>query len=70
VKPNQQKESIGILFIEICKRRRNRNERVLTEAGIYEGQDMVLYRLAEQEGQTMSGTGVKKVCVQPATLPP
>jgi len=43
------------------QRRRNRKNELLTEAGIYEGQDMVLYRLAEQEGQTMSELGSKVV---------
>ncbi|HEY0611762.1 MAG TPA: MarR family winged helix-turn-helix transcriptional regulator [Chitinophaga sp.] len=67
MKEHQQNESIGMLFIEICKRRRNRKNELLSEANIYEGQDILLHHLAIEDGQTMSELA-GKVCVQAATL--
>lgn len=56
-----------MLFIEICKRRRNRKNELLSEANMYEGQDILLHHLAVEDGQTMSELA-GKVCVQAATL--
>jgi DNA-binding MarR family transcriptional regulator len=67
VKENQQSESIGMLFVEICKRRRNKKNELLSEANIYEGQDVMLYHLSLKDGQTMSELA-EQVCIQPATL--
>ncbi|WP_298733645.1 MarR family winged helix-turn-helix transcriptional regulator [uncultured Chitinophaga sp.] len=67
MKEQQQNESIGMLFIEICKRRRNKKNELLSEANLYEGQDILLHYLAIADGQTMSELAAK-VCVQAATL--
>ncbi|HEY1164011.1 MAG TPA: MarR family transcriptional regulator [Chitinophaga sp.] len=67
MKEHQQNESIGMLFIEICKRRRNRKNELLSEANMYEGQDILLHHLAMEDGQTMSELA-GNVCIQAATL--
>lgn len=56
-----------MLLVEICKRRRNMKNELLSEASIYEGQDILLFHLAMQDGQTMSELA-DKVCIQAATL--
>jgi len=56
-----------MLFIEICKRRRNRKNELLSDANLYEGQDILLHYLAMEDGQTMSELAAK-VCVQAGTL--
>ncbi len=56
-----------MLFIEICKRRRNRKNELLSEANMYEGRDILLHHLAMEDGQTMSELA-GKVCIQAATL--
>lgn len=56
-----------MLFIEICKRRRNKKNELLSETNLYEGQDILLHYLAIEDGQTMSELAAK-VCVQAGTL--
>lgn len=60
-------DSIGYLFVNICKVRRNKANELLSKYGIHAGQDILLYQLMQEDGQTVSGL-VEKICVQHATL--
>jgi DNA-binding MarR family transcriptional regulator len=62
-----QNNSIGNLFIQICKLRRNRSNALLSDAGIHEGQDALLYYLSIEDGQTVSALA-EKLCIQHATI--
>jgi DNA-binding MarR family transcriptional regulator len=62
-----QEMSPGYLFVNICKLRRNRTNALLTGAGLYAGQDIVLYHLSLQEGQTVSELA-EKACLRLATI--
>jgi len=64
---NNVKDSIGYLFIKICKSRRNRANEMLAKYGIHAGQDVLLYYLSQQDGQTVSEL-VKNIFVQHATI--
>ena len=60
-------DSIGILLTQICKYRRNRSNILLAETGIHTGQDILLYHLSIEDGQTVSSL-VDKICIQHATI--
>jgi DNA-binding MarR family transcriptional regulator len=60
-------ESIGNLFIQICKLRRNKSNTLLSEHNIHAGQDPLLYYLSLEDGQTISSL-VDKLCIQYATI--
>ncbi|HKI90523.1 MAG TPA: MarR family transcriptional regulator [Draconibacterium sp.] len=64
---NKAKDSIGYLFIKICKSRRNKANEMLARHGIHAGQDVLLYYLSQQDGQTVSEL-VKNINVQHATI--
>ncbi|HEU4551645.1 MAG TPA: MarR family transcriptional regulator [Chitinophaga sp.] len=67
MKYQQHYTGIGSLFVEICKRRRNRKNEMLSAVNVYEGQDFLMYRLKLQDGQTMSELA-DKICIQQATM--
>ena len=67
VKEKQHYTGIGFLFVEICKRRRNKKNEMLSAVNIYEGQDFLLYRLWQRDGQSMSELA-EKICIQQATM--
>ncbi|HEY8917447.1 MAG TPA: MarR family transcriptional regulator, partial [Chitinophaga sp.] len=67
MKENQHYTGIGFLFVEICKRRRNKKNEMLSAVNIYEGQDFLLYRLSQRDGQSMSELA-EKICIQQATM--
>jgi DNA-binding MarR family transcriptional regulator len=54
VQKKQQQHSIGYLLISIGKRRRNKSNALLALAGIHSGQDILLYYLSADDGQTIS----------------
>ena len=61
---------ISLLFVEICKRRRNVLNGQMAAAGLYAGQDRLLYHLScseGKEGMTVSELA-EKICIQPATV--
>lgn len=62
-----QKDSISYLLVQICKHRRNKSNILLSEAGIHGGQDILLYYLSIEDGQTVSAL-VEKMCIQHATI--
>ena len=62
-----EKDSLGYLFIKICKNRRNIANEMLAGFGIHAGQDVLLYYLSRKDGQTISEL-VKNICVQHATI--
>ena len=47
-------DSLGYLFIKICKSRRNKANEMLVKHGIHAGQDVLLYYLSLEDGQTVS----------------
>ena len=56
-------DSIGYLFVNICKVRRNKANELFSKYGIHAGQDILLYHLMREDGQTVSGL-VENICVQ------
>jgi DNA-binding MarR family transcriptional regulator len=67
VKTKPVEDSIGILLTQICKYRRNKSNTLLAETGIHTGQDILLYHLSIEDGQTVSSL-VDKICIQHATI--
>lgn len=59
--------SISNLLVQICKLRRNKSNILLSDAGIHGGQDILLYYLSIDDGQTVSAL-VEKMCIQHATI--
>ncbi|TND09717.1 MAG: regulatory protein MarR [Bacteroidetes bacterium] len=55
------------MLVQICKHRRNRSNVLLAEANIHGGQDILLYYLSIEDGQTVSAL-VEKMCIQHATI--
>ena len=60
-------DSLGYLLIQISKQRRTKSNALLVEHGIHSGQDLLLYHLNHDDGQTVS-TLADKMNVQPATI--
>jgi DNA-binding MarR family transcriptional regulator len=67
MKSKKQQNSISSLLVQICKHRRNRSNVLLAEANIHGGQDILLYYLSIEDGQTVSAL-VEKMCIQHATI--
>lgn len=67
MKPTATPASISNLLIQICKLRRNKSNSLLAAAGIHSGQDILLYYLGTEDGQTVSAL-VEKMCIQHATI--
>lgn len=67
MKSKNQQSSISHLLVQICKHRRNRSNVLLAEANIHGGQDILLYYLSTEDGQTVSAL-VEKMCIQHATI--
>ncbi len=67
MKSKNQNNSISNLLIQICKLRRNKSNILLSDAGIHSGQDVLLYYLSIENGQTVSEL-VKKICIQHGTI--
>ncbi|MDR7129737.1 DNA-binding MarR family transcriptional regulator [Algoriphagus sp. 4150] len=67
MKQKSGQTSISNLLVQICKHRRNKSNVLLSEAGIYGGQDILLYYLSIEDGQTVSSL-VEKMCIQQATI--
>lgn len=61
------KPDISNLLVQICKQRRNKSNALLAEAGVYGGQDILLYYLSIKDGQTISEL-TEKMCIQFATI--
>lgn len=60
-------ESIGFLLGTICKVRRNAANEKLAKHGVHAGQDLLLYYLSIEDGQTVTQL-LENICVQPATI--
>ncbi len=60
-------DSLGYLLIQIGKQRRTKSNALLSEHGIHAGQDLLLYYLNQEDGQTVSALA-EKMNVQPATI--
>jgi MarR family transcriptional regulator, organic hydroperoxide resistance regulator len=60
-------ETISYLLGQVCRAHRGYANDVLTDIGLYAGQEMFLLHLWEQDGLTQSQL-VEHMCVQPATV--
>lgn len=60
-------KSLGYLFSQICKHRRNKKNELLAEFGLHAGQDIFLYHLSKDDGQTVSSLA-KNMCIEHATI--
>lgn len=67
MKSKPKQSSISNLLVQICRLRRNKSNVLLSETGIYAGQDVLLYYLSIEDGQTVSAL-VEKICIQHATI--
>lgn len=67
MKSKVEQSSISHLLIQICKHRRNKSNALLSEANIHGGQDILLYYLSLEDGQTVSSL-VEKICIQHGTI--
>lgn len=67
MKSKNGQHSISNLLVQICKLRRNKSNILLSDAGIHGGQDILLYYLNIEDGQTVSAL-VEKMCIQHATI--
>jgi DNA-binding MarR family transcriptional regulator len=67
MKAKSQYQSVSDLLVQICKRRRNKSNALLSDVGIHGGQDILLYYLSLEDGQTVSAL-VEKMCIQHATI--
>lgn len=60
-------EALGYLMFQICRAHRNRAQELLSELGLYTGQEILLMHLWEKDGRSQSELA-DLMCVQPATL--
>lgn len=60
-------ETLGYLMVQICRAHRNRAQELLSELGLYAGQEILLMHLWERDGRTQSELA-DLMCVQHATL--
>ncbi len=67
MKKGPHTDSIGFLLGTICKVRRNAANEKLAKFGVHAGQDLLLYYLGLEDGQTVSQL-MSCICVQPATI--
>lgn len=61
------KEMLGYMMVQICRAHRNRAQELLSELGLYTGQEILLMHLWERDGLTQSELA-EMLCVQHATL--
>jgi DNA-binding MarR family transcriptional regulator len=57
---------IGFELVQLCRAHRNRAEELLNVYGLHTGQEMTLFHLWEEEGQTHSELA-ERMCVEPPT---
>ncbi|HET9494211.1 MAG TPA: MarR family transcriptional regulator [Chloroflexia bacterium] len=62
----QIKSLIGFELVQLCRAHRNRAEELLNTYGLHTGQEMTLFHLWEEEGQTHSELA-ERMCVEPPT---
>lgn len=67
MKAKKQENYISNLLVQIGKLRRNKSNVLLSETNIHGGQDILLYYLSLEDGQTVSSL-VEKMCIQHATI--
>ena len=60
-------ETVGFQLVQICKAHRNKAQEILSHLDLHPGQEMMLFNLLEQDGQTQHELA-EQICVQPATM--
>ena len=60
-------EALGYLMFHICRAHRNKAQELLSELGLYTGQEILLMHLWLEDGLTQT-TLAERLCIQPATL--
>lgn len=59
--------TLSYLIVRVAKAHRNCAHRIMAEAGLHVGQEMILMQLWREDGQTLSQL-VERLYVQPATI--
>ncbi len=67
VTPIQIEPTLGFQLGQACRAHRNRMDAALAQIGLHTGQELLLLRLAVEEGCRQSDL-VAEMCVQPATI--
>jgi DNA-binding MarR family transcriptional regulator len=60
-------DSVGFLLMQIGKHSRTHSNALLAQANIHSGQDLLLYHLSEEDGQSVTILSTK-MKVKPATI--
>lgn len=60
-------DSLGYLLAKICKLRRVKAQKLLSQLGIHAGQEILLFHLWQEDGRTQSHLA-EIACIQPATV--
>ncbi len=64
---NRVKDNVGFLLAQICRKHRQSTEDRLAKLGLHIGQEMILLRLAEEEGLTL-GQLAEAMSLEPPTI--
>ena len=59
--------TLGYLLMQVTKAHHDRARRLLSPLGLYNGQELILLHLQQQDGQSQTELA-EKLCIQPATL--
>jgi len=60
-------EALGYLMFQICRAHRNKAQELLSELGLYTGQEILLMHLWLEDGLTQTALA-ERLCIQRATL--
>ena len=60
-------ETVGFQLVQICKAHRNKAQEILSRLDLLPGQEIMLFNLMQQDGQTQHELA-EQMCVQPATM--
>jgi DNA-binding MarR family transcriptional regulator len=60
-------ETVGFQLVQICKAHRNKAQEILSRLDLHPGQEIMLFNLMQQDGQTQHELA-EHMCVQPATM--
>ena len=64
---NLNEETINSLIVQVCRAHRTRAHSLFSAFGLHVGQEMILFALFEEDGQTLSGLA-EKLSLQPPTV--
>lgn len=64
---DQIKHTLGHQLIQLCRSHRYRADSLLREVGLYAGQEMILFQLWRENGQSQTQLA-QQMCVEPPTI--